>query len=451
MEIGSPIARVRTRFEPQKSKFKPGELWQLIGSSWQKVSGQAVSAVGPYARIEHVQDQKNPGPPYHSGGNFTSVKVGYAPLQVNGIGRYKSSVPVNLGLGFFPTEYRGGFYWPDFTGVDFTDAQYADTKFLLSNIRGFIPSLAAFYPMVDSQLRPKLNHADLGQAIAEIRDIPHMLKDTAEVFHSSWKAFSRNSNISPKKLFKGSADSWVNSQFAWAPFIRDLYSVFDLIQNYDSYVRDTTNRNGRWDHRRRVLIPDLVTETFIQGTGGMKCSPNRPPWLDAMVNTSASWQYRHSYFKREKTRVWATGDFKFYKPAFDMSLSDYDSGLNRIRRLSTIAGTDITPELVWKITPWSWCVDWFSNVGSVISAATAAGNDGVVSKNVFLMAAYTREIVLQQEINMLDRPLSFEFIRSIDTKQRGYALTPFNFGLLPGQLSAKQYSILGALGLSRVL
>jgi hypothetical protein len=64
---------------------------------------------------------------------------------------------------------------------------------------------------------------------------------------------------------------------------------------------------------------------------------------------------------------------------------------------------------------------------------------------------WKRELVLQQEINMASRPLAFEFTRVVESKQRGHAETPFNFGLLPSALSSKQLTILGALGISHLL
>lgn len=85
----------------------------------------------------------------------------------------------------------------------------------------------------------------------------------------------------------------------------------------------------------------------------------------------------------------------------------------------------------------------------MIEAADAAAIDGVISKNVFLMMRRTQQLVLKQEINFASGPIEFEFVRNVESKQRGKAETPFNFGLLPTDLSAKQWSILAALGISR--
>lgn len=444
-------ARTRVRFTPLKTKLKPGGLWQLVGNRWIQVTDPTITVTGPYSTIEHTQDYKNPGPPYLTGGTFTSVKVKWAPFQVVGHGVFQTPFTFNLNNGNGPclTQYRGGFHSPDFSGVDFSDSQYADKNFLLGSLSGFVPSMSAYHPLVDAKLRPKINVADVGQSLAEIREIPRMMRSTAKDFHDYWK-FLGGSGASKRLAPKGLADSFLNSQFGWGPFVRDIQDVCDLVVNYDEHLGRRTSKNGHWDHRERVLEEKTIETPITQGEG-MKCQPTSTGWLDQMLDGSAGWTKRFSYRKTEYFRVWACGDYKFYRPEFDMSQPDYDSGLNQIRRVSTLLGTNISPSLLYKITPWSWLVDWMSNVGNIIDAVSAAALDGVVSKNVFLMMKYRRDIVLTQELNMIGKPISFEFRRIVESKQRGHALTPYQFSLLPGQLSAKQWSILGALGISKFL
>jgi hypothetical protein len=419
-----------------------------VNGSWIKTSTQTFSPVGSYVQAEHCQDSTNPGPPYITGGNFTSLKVQFSPITVNGIGRYKTNSPQFVpGLGFRPVEYRGGYYNPDFTGADFTPSQYADVGFLLGPVSGFVPSMVPYHTLVDARLRPKLSHADLGQTLVEIRQIPGMLKTSSKDFRDYWK-FIGGKDSSSRMTPKGLSDSFLNAQFGWAPFIRDMVAVSELVTDYDKYVRDRTSRNDKWDHRERVLSETTEESVILSGLG-MKCSP--VTFLNDMIRPGSSWGMRYSYLNRVAMKVWASGDYKFYRPEFDMSRKDYDSGWSRMSRLSTLLGTNISPSLLWKITPWTWLADWFGNIGSVIDRLTAAGQDGVVSRNVFLMVRRHRTVILKQELDMNAGPVAFEFQRIVESKQRGHATTPYNFGLLPTQLSAKQLTILGALGISRYL
>lgn len=441
-------SRTRVRTTPLQRTLKPGGLWQFANGAWFQATNPTVTLSGPYAMIEHTQDFKNPGPPYRTGGNFTSVKVELNPLRINGIGQYKSPTTVNLGVGFpgaWPIKYQGGFHTPDFSQVDFTDAQYADVKFIIGPVSGIVPSMLAYHPLVDS-LRPKLNHASTGQTLAEISQVPRMLQNSARDFHDAWR-FAGGSPSTKLMSPKGAADSFLGVQFGWFPFINDIRDICDLVNNYDEILGRRTSKNDRWDHRERVLHEETEENILAQGDG-MKCQPNAW-WLDTLLTPSGGWTKRFTYTERDSHRVWASGDYKFYRPEFDMSKSDYGSGLNQIRRVSTLLGTNMSPSLLWKVTPWTWLADWFGNVGRIIDSVSAAGLDGVVSKNVFLMMSRRREIVLTQALNMASGPIGFDFRRVITSKQRGHALTPYQFSLLPGDLSAKQWSILGALGLSK--
>jgi hypothetical protein len=396
---------------------------------------------------EVCKDFTNPGPPYRSGRELTIVKAALPRGIVRGVGVYNSTEPVHLGFGFKPTRYRGGFYNPDFQGVDFTEEQLMNPSFIQAPTTGFLPALSPYHTLVDKKLRPILSRANLGQSLAELREVPRMLQNTARDFRSSWEVVNRGLEDRVPLSSSRAGNSWLNLNFGWMPFIRDIGDVFNVVNDFDRLVRDTTNRNDRWDHRERVLEEKTV-DTIIGTGSGMKCSPALS-YLVWLCKPGAQWHSRFSYFKRELVRVWGSGDFKFYKPAFDMSSRDYGSGLNHLRRASTLLGTDITPSLLWNVTPWTWLADWFGNIGSVIETATAAGQDGVVSKNVFLMASFDRVITLNQEINMADGHLSIEFYRTVKSKQRAHAATPYNFGLTPTELSARQLSILAALGISK--
>jgi hypothetical protein len=445
----APRVRVRTSPLPLTS-VKAVEIWKLnsVTGVWQRMSAPLTPISTPYVSCEKTQDKLNPGPPFTTGGPFTSVKINLLPFQVNGIGIYTSAIPINIGFGSGIHQYRGGFTDPQFIGVDFSDSQYRDRKFIFGDLTGFIPSLVPYHTVVDDRLRPRLNRASIGQSLAELREIPSMLRNTARDLRDYWSFIggSPNSNrLSPKGL----ADSFLNGQFGWTPFVRDIYDVCNVIVNYDLFISDLSRRNGKWEHREGV-IKDETTETVISSGLGYKVSP-AGFLVDQFCTPGASWTARYSYIKRETSKVWASGDYTFYRPSFDMSQADYDSGMNQIRRLMTLLGTDISPSLLWKITPWTWLIDWFTNVGKMIEAADAAAMDGVLSKNVYLMMRWKRELVLQQEINMASRPLAFEFTRVVESKQRGHAETPFNFGLLPSALSSKQLTILGALGISHLL
>lgn len=445
-----PQFRIRRRKVPHNKSILVGGEFEYLESdgTWKKYNNIRTFEPTGYASLDHTQDYKNPGPPYITGHNFTSLKVQFCLNPVIGNGVFRTNSPQFVpGKGFKHLRYRGGFFEPDFTGVDFSPQQYADEKFLLGPVSGFVPTMAPYHTLVDARLRPKLSHADLGQTLAEIREIPRMLKGSSRDFRDYWR-FLGGSSSSSRMSPKGISDTFLSAQFGWVPFIRDMVAVSELVTDYDRFVRDRTSRNSRWDHRERVLLETTTDNVVLSGSGSRVGSI---PFLGDMIRSGSSWGQRFSIREVVNLKVWASGDYKFYRPEFDMSRKDYDSGWSRMSRLSTLLGTNISPSLLWNITPWTWLADWFGNIGSVVDRLSAAGQDGVVSKNVFLMVRRRRELVLVQEFDFIDGPAAFAFQRTVETKQRGHALTPYNFGLTPNQLSGRQLTILAALGISRYL
>lgn len=149
------------------------------------------------------------------------------------------------------------------------------------------------------------------------------------------------------------------------------------------------------------------------------------------------------------TRVWAMGSFKYYRPEFDASLADYSSQWSDLQRRLKVYGAELSPTNVYKSTPWTWLIDWFSNVGDNIDAANDALVDGVASRYMYVMRHWVRRLVFNTTMFYWQGPVSLEWNRFIETKQRQRAQSSYGFSLLPKDLSAKQWSILAALGLSR--
>lgn len=123
--------------------------------------------------------------------------------------------------------------------------------------------------------------------------------------------------------------------------------------------------------------------------------------------------------------------------------------------LAKIFGAYPTPKVVYNAIPWSWLVDWFLNAGHVISNLDV----GVAER---LVAEYNYVMRHQQNESRLD--VSCEFCQ-LGTKGSEWAHcstsriwsrktrtigSPFRLSIDQDSLSDMQWSILGALGLSRL-
>lgn len=448
--------RRRTQYELAPSiksgTIKTGEWFRFISGAWKKHVDQIVSTSVQYSSVRVTLDQKNPGPPYLTGGPFTSVHSSILPVPVVGHGTWESNGTVNVGDGAFLRRYVGGFTEPDFGGWDFTSGQLKDFNFLLGST--IVLPLDSYYPQVKDRLRPKIRKADLAQFLIELKDAPRMLSKTAYDFKTIWLGLRRTAHRRNLKLpymdDKILADSFLNHQFGWAPFIRDVQNMVDTYLNSKAYLDELTSRNGVWEHRSGILKKeDIDNEQVLVNSTAILVQPGSSPLFQSLLNTVDPGAFRAEILLRDSIKVWASGEWTFYRPEFDVDRQDYSSTIAEIKRYLTLYGVRIDPYILWKVMPWSWLVDWFFTVGPFINGLTAELFDNVASKNLFLMHSRRRRIVVRQTFNFWKGRRTFEFARTINVKQRNRAVTPFGFGLKWQDLSATQLSILAALGITR--
>lgn len=421
----------------------PNQPWFVTGTT-------TFTPTFPYSELKVTKDQTNPGPPYTSGGPFTSVKSSLWPSPVMGHGVYDSAGTFNTGTGPFFRRYVGGFGNPNFDGIDFTTAEYLNPTFL--NGGSIVLPVDPWYPKVDDALRPRLSKADGAIFLIEMKDAPRMLQKTAGDFKRLFLSLTGNKKIDllNPRMPKEVADSFLNHQFGWAPFISDLQKLLTAFEQSDAFIQDITGRNGRWDHRSRVLQEDEVDgESSLLKGDGMKVVPSASPLFLSLVDTSTAGFVSFEYLIQDVVRVWCSGDYKFYRPEFDQAKENFAGIATRIKRQLVLYGLEINPYVLWKVTPWSWLIDWFFNVGPFIQSFVAASSDQVVSKNLYLMHRRRRRIVLRQNIRFFSGLRSFDFPREIVVKRRAVAETPFGFGPTWSSLTPRQWAILGALGASR--
>jgi len=114
------------------------------------------------------------------------------------------------------------------------------------------------------------------------------------------------------------------------------------------------------------------------------------------------------------------------------------------------------------VLPWSWLIDWFSNVGDVVSNASSNAVDNLTSNY-----AYVMERIISKRIYHTDNTskalsgcppwicFGGGFVGNCDTihekvtKSRSGSGNPFGLGVKLGDLSGYQLGILAALGISR--
>jgi hypothetical protein len=152
---------------------------------------------------------------------------------------------------------------------------------------------------------------------------------------------------------------------------------------------------------------------------------------------------------REHSYVSAVGSYKYYRPEFDSSLPDYDSAWNNVCRDLTIYGARLSPSNVYRATPWTWLIDWFTDFSTNIDAFSDIAVDAVAARYLYVTRHQYTEQILTQTLPFKDGTVSVSWAINWSEKVRNGASTPYGFGLSWNLLSPGQLAILAALKITR--
>lgn len=442
--------RYRERFSPLPplNKVVLG-VWQIVKLDGSPVTGANPNTVYSHSGSTHgvyerCWDEVHPGPPFNTGGPFTAIKVELPHFDVKGSSTYFSGQydPWNLNNQI---RYIGGFGDPDTNlGGDLTYDKYVNAG--LTVHPDFNPSLDSSGAGAFASLRPRLGTADVGVDLAESRDLPRMMKTTAKGFSDIFATLG-GSRLNPRMAPKKAADQFLNQQFGWVPFLKSLYKISHTYDNTHKFLAQLRADNNKWVRRHRVTgHTERIDTLYDQPLRAV--APQGYP-LNQIFGPGP---VRFTVTRELQTHVWAEGVFKYYRPEFDDSMLFHSGTYGRIRQLMTLYGVNINPSVVYAATPWSWLVNWFSNAGSIVDNMSAIAFDGAAAKYVYLMHHHHRLVRFKQLLDFkTGGARSFDFVRSAQIKRRESANSPYGFRLLPSDLTGRQLTILGALGLSRTL
>jgi hypothetical protein len=278
-----------------------------------------------------------------------------------------------------------------------------------------------------SRCKPTNSPADAFTFLAELyKDkIPHLIGS------SIWKAKTG-------EMLKASADDYLNIQFGWQPILNDIKDFLGAVYHADRVLTQFERDAGKVV-RRRYRFPsnkETSEETLNPGAVpfGYTGYPTGP--FGKIV--------RHTTVV---TDIWFSGAFTYHLP------SGYDSR-NKLesfaRKAEFLLGTDLSPEKIWKIAPWSWAVDWFANTGDVLSNITDFASGSLVMRYGYVMGTkVVTDIYTNEGSGLFGQVVVMPPFKVESTTKRRLAANPFGFGVVWGDLSPFQLSILAALGITK--
>jgi hypothetical protein len=286
---------------------------------------------------------------------------------------------------------------------------------------------------------------NLGQAAIELRDFGGMVTSTHNFFSQfGGKAFSGKS-----AAFW--ADAHLNASFGWKPFLDDFYSMLNYQNRLGNRLAWLKKHNQKPIHRHFTLSQSS-SERVVQSIDSS--APLQPVLSTVYYPGSSNDSFKGHRETREKIseRIWFDGCFTYHIPKIRF-MPGHDSQL-KLRLLGLFPDLN----LVYKVTPWSWLLDWFTSVGSVINNGSLIQKYSQVAKYAYVMReskliydtyGYQFVVVGDSQKSPTTKQLVYATARSeYSVKQRAVA-NPYGFGITWDSLNPFQLSILLALGITR--
>jgi len=239
---------------------------------------------------------------------------------------------------------------------------------------------------------------------------------------------------------KAAGGEYLNVEFGWKPLVNDILDVYKGLTTADAVFKQYERDAGKVV-RRKFEFPteknysrQLVSDNHRPST----CVGSDPLWKDE--GNVFGKLFREDVYLR---RTWFSGAFTYHLPG-----DWYQRGSSS--KMDALLGTDITPEVLWNVTPWSWLADWFANTGDVISNLTDMAVDSLVMPYGYVMQheRATRTYTYVGDSPCKEGNLPQDLVLTIESKRRLRA-SPYGFGITWEGFSPRQYAILSALGISR--
>lgn len=302
----------------------------------------------------------------------------------------------------------------------------------------FPPDLSSSNAALDSvgatavaRCKPTNSVASASVALGELlKDgLPHL------VGHRTWEGRAITA--------KSAGDEFLNVEFGWNPLISDIRSFSMAVRNANAVLTQFERDSGR-NVRRRYEFPVQTTKQETLWDGPNRCYIN--PFNSNLLNPAAVLgpAYR---IRTTIRRQWFSGAFTYRIP---LGTSLGSTLRRQYLEAGKLLGTNLTPETLWNLAPWSWAADWFSNAGDVVSNLSDAATYGLVLRYGYVMeeTITTDTYVRIGDTGFKSGAGGVTTTLVNHTKKRRRA-NPFGFGVTYDGLNPIQYAILAALGMSR--
>jgi hypothetical protein len=181
--------------------------------------------------------------------------------------------------------------------------------------------------------RPDSTYADFAQSIAELREVSQLVQ------------------LRSNRLLSLAGSAYLLWEFGWKPVLSDVSKLVNLASALKKRIDFLKANVGKAVKRKRTLF------TFAENKGEVSSLTFGPPGTYRTVEPHEGEVPIHG-------RLTVSAHYHSrlsYDLPVDSAIEKWDEKAFRY-----LAGLQLDKTLIWEVTPFSWLVDWFTNLGDLV-------------------------------------------------------------------------------------
>ncbi len=285
-----------------------------------------------------------------------------------------------------------------------------------------------------AEMRPNKEIAQIGETVFSLLagDIPSILKNLRKYAGklASYKDAAKNA---PKYI----GSEYLNSTFGWAPLIDDFTKAIKVLTTVDSLIYGSSfgrKRRITFDHK---TVRDNSIATIRSAYGGTAAE-------SATVASAGGYrEFSMNYDIRLSARI-----VPLARPGAGAN-AFIDQAQEKIQQLGIWY-----PALGWDLLPYSWLIDWVTNLGASITNAQSYGNKPGQNLIDYAYATSLTTVYCEGFPNKrgwTNAGLTSEYLftgtaKTVSTVKTRFAISPYGPGINLPALNPGQIASLVALG-----
>lgn len=394
----------------------------------------------PIVNAKHICiDATHPGPPYRTGG----------PLGID---------KLSVDFGYTDSIFSQYFALPAQT---YTGRFSAPPYFPLNKPSAL--DFSAWGAIGWNRTYPTRPIANLGVSIIELRDFPRMIRHAWD-FMRRWSGppFAKKGKtlgdaaVASRNGWSNLGGDYLAAQFGWIPVIQDILTIINARKNLDKKLAWLKSKN-RSSVRREIEL-DSGTNSRLELDGAAVFSSLNPGLSSQNYAQATSLDNRQQVVYEHNWRIWYSAKYRIFMPELEAFQPTGAFGLTAFER--RLLGIELNAHVIYSAMPWSWLLDWFTNAGDVVQNLVFRQENHVVAEYAYVMCEETHKYHSRgtHKINLgkWTPPTVPPSKRQVATTVTTYTYkgrevaNPYGFGITDASLSSYQWSILAALGLTRL-